>query len=87
MPKTPYPIDPFPDPYRKPMPGDLTDSREMAADPPDTLHTAENLAPRHHQMPRLYHQVYPGMPYDMPDELGLLPGDMPMLYDLWGLWS
>ncbi len=88
MSETPYPIDKLPEPYRKPIPRDLTDIPEQTADRPDSLYTGEDPAPAApYSMPRLYRHTCTGMPWDMPETLGLLPGDMPMLYDLWGVWS
>ncbi len=40
-----------------------------------------------YQMPRMYHSSLTGIPYDVPDSLGLLPGEMAVLYPLWDLWS
>ncbi len=82
--ETPYPMDKTPELYRKPMPLDCPEG----ADLPDSLHTGENFTPAEpYSMPRLYRHSCTGLPWDVPEALGLLPGDMPMLYDMWGLWS
>ncbi len=45
-----------------------------------------NLYTAHHPLPRM-HSGLSGLPYGIEEEWDLLPGEVPPLYDTWGLWS